>query len=327
MIRDLKKLGLALAAIAALGAMAAPAARAVPEFTAFNPSTLEHPAEASLHGTLMESLEGSSNHEFSTSGGTVKCTTATFTGTLTAPASTTQTVVPTYSGCKGPFGETAHVAMNSCEYLFHLQTEASEGKYTGTFDLLCPTSEGPTVTTTTTGGVAKCVVDLEPDQEGLSTANFRGAKGAMEFEPGVASLAYTATGGFFNCGVGPTTQTNGGYKGNATVTAKAGETELAFQAAPSTLVSTPGTLKIEIGKENKGEIKLSTTGKNKMQIESKPSSPAYKVKTENCFQKEVPCSIEIECILKNIIAPLTSTGFDLKTEEYHAAVSKVECLP
>jgi hypothetical protein len=326
MIRNLKRLGPVLAAIAAVAAMAAPAAQAAPEFTAFNSSTFEHPEEASLHATLMES-ESSSYHIFTIGpgGAPVACSAATFTGTRTAPASATQTVAPTYSGCTGGFGEAAHVAMNGCEYLFHLSTEASEGKYTGTMDLLCPESKGPTLTTTTGSGTNKCVVEIEPDQEGLSTVYFREAKGVMEFEPAVTGVDYFATGGFFNCGMGTTTQTNGKYEGNFTVTASAGESALVFQAVPSALVSAPPTLELKKGKV--GTITLTTTGKNKMQISNKPSSVVYNVKTNNCFGKEVPCTIEVECVQENVFAALSSTGLDLTTTLFHAAVSKIECVP
>jgi hypothetical protein len=330
MIRSLKRLGLIVVAAAALGAMVAPAALAAPEFTAFSPSTFEHPAEASLHGTLMKSSGGSTIHEFTIGGGgvPVKCSTATFTGTRTAPASTTQTVAPTYSSCKdGTFGGNADVAMNGCEYLFHINSEVSEGNYTGMVDLLCPGSEGPKLTTTSSGGVAQCTIHIEPDQEGLGTVNLREAEGVMEIEPAVTSIDYIVTGPFFFCGVSATTHTNGGYKGNYTVTANAGEAEVHLQAVPSTLVSTPGVVVIEMSKKNEGVISLTTTGKNKMQIENKPTSTAYKIIEDNCFQKEVPCSRKVECLLKNQISPLTSTGFDLKTQLYHAAVTKIECLP
>lgn len=326
MICNLKRLGLMLAAMGVLGAMAASAAQATPEFTAFNPSTYEHPSEASLHATQMESLEGSATHDFTAGGGTVKCSTATFTGTLTAPASSTLTAAPTYSECKASFGETTHVAMNGCEYLFHLETEPTEGEYTGTIDLLCPESEGPTLTVTTSGGGNKCVLHIEPDQEGLGTVDFREAGGEMEAEATVTGLAYTATGGFFNCGVTEGTHTDGTYEGNVTATAKEGETTVVLQATPSQLVSSPGVLKIEKDVKNEGTITLTTSGKNKMEIEKTSTSTAYKDKKNNCTKKEVPCTIVIECLEKGVFAPYVSVGFDLKTELYHTAVTKVECV-
>ncbi len=289
MMRNLKALGLIVAVMGVLGAMATPAL-AVPEFTTFNTSTSEHPSEVSIHGAQLG--EG---HAFSAGFGTVKCTTATFTGSSTATASSTLTVGASYSGCKGSFGETAHMDMNGCEYLFHAQTETAENEFSATVDLLCPPEEGPTLTTTTGGGAEKCVIHIEPDQEGLSTAHFTEVEGEMEVEMALEGIDFISTGGLFNCGIANGTYTNGKYNGNSTVTASEGEAAVYLQTASTDLLADPTSFKKKVGEsENVKLYSKSSDPKLLIVSEAGDADGVFKL-VKKCSGKYVTCTAELKC--------------------------------
>jgi hypothetical protein len=139
MIRNLKALGLALAAVFAMSAMAATAASAQTQgvLTSTGPVTLDI-AENGTNG-------------LSSFGGVTTCTGSTLTGhkynvtphTFIPVGATTITVRPHYNQatCKVVEGGTTHRATvtvpTTCDYVLHLGKTTSPGKYAVTADVEC----------------------------------------------------------------------------------------------------------------------------------------------------------------------------------------------
>ncbi len=122
MTRNLKTLGLALAAVLALSAVVASAASAAPKLT---PEPEEYPVtvKGSQSTTNVFSLEG---------GRKVECTTATFEGTINSKAEAEEsklTLTPTYSGCTATIlgnVDLTTITMNGCKFRFTF-TEPTAG--------------------------------------------------------------------------------------------------------------------------------------------------------------------------------------------------------
>lgn len=139
MIRSLKTLGLALAAVLALSAMAASSASAAPKLT---PVPEEYPV--TLEGTQV------GNHVFELPGGRkFECTTATFKTQPVTKAEAEESMVtadPTYSGCTATIlgtVDTVTVTMHSCHFTL-TATETTTGtiktegwEVTGELHIVC----------------------------------------------------------------------------------------------------------------------------------------------------------------------------------------------
>ncbi len=121
MIRNLKVLGLALAAVFAMSAMAAQAAMASGErFHSDEDPTV-----------ITASNAGLGNHVFTAQGVPVECETATFAGTQTGSTAEEITVHPTYSNCS-VIGVPVTVVTTGCNYI--LYSETGENTHTSTTD-------------------------------------------------------------------------------------------------------------------------------------------------------------------------------------------------
>ena len=176
MIRNLKVLGLALAAVFALSAVGAATASAQGKITSTGPFIVTG-TETGLAGS----------NALTAFGLTVECPNSTYSGGLnnTTPhqglpsGSTTVTITPHYAdephGClvtPGNFRLT--VDMNGCDYLAHVgaTTGGVAGTYGGTIDIVCPTGKEITLTIFTstsdlTAGKVMCVQHVPP-QVGLT---------------------------------------------------------------------------------------------------------------------------------------------------------------
>jgi hypothetical protein len=117
----------------------------------------------------------------------ITCKIANFTATAMA-GSTTITTIPTYEGCKSVsiFIGPAEVRMNGCDYLFHLQSELSEGThvYTASADLTCPVGQGVEIDfylthNEYTEGKNMCQFKFWP-QSGLTTIKLTNEAGGEE---------------------------------------------------------------------------------------------------------------------------------------------------
>lgn len=185
MNRKFKTLGLVLAAVFAMSAIGASAASAATTFHA-NKSPI------GVTGTQ------TTGHVFTTSAGTVTCSTATFTGTTAAATSATQTLTPTYSGCKAFGFINVPIDVNGCGYNFNAN---------GTTQLECPAGASIAITTpgctTTVGeqhfasGMTYATNGSTPSRDITATTNISGIK-------------------YNECG---TARENGTYKGTTTVDA------------------------------------------------------------------------------------------------------------
>jgi opacity protein-like surface antigen len=200
MTRNLKALGLAFAAVFAISAMAASAAQATEaHFTANSPTgnvyytAKQHPGNPHL---VLET-------EF----GSLDCSMVEGTSTTSANTSTTIQSTVNYFGTTGAgtneeaceaFGLEATVDMNGCEYIFHAGTYEASEKSTGTVDLSCPGTEGPTIAIL---GGAACTLTIHA-QSGLgpvhyTTTHTSGHPEEITIQSTIASgVEYTAEGPF-----------------------------------------------------------------------------------------------------------------------------------
>ncbi len=148
MIRNLKVLGLALAAVFAMSAMAAQAAMASGEL--FHSD--EDPTVITGTGTGFHIFETQENVP-------VECETTTFTGTQEGKTSKELTVNPTYSNCFTG-GVPVTVTSNGCHYVFLSETteDPHNGKTDGAVEIACTTGHELYFE------AAKCKVTVETPQ-------------------------------------------------------------------------------------------------------------------------------------------------------------------
>ncbi len=220
MIRNLKILGLALAAVCAIGAVASSAALANVNYWFVAPG--------SAWTLLSGSQSGSFNDRFKVDGvvggveGITKCETSSYAGATSATTTTTMTLAPEYKNCElEPFGQ-ATVTMNGCEYVIH--TDPLGGK-TSSYDTVttieCPTGKEITIEAKI-GGILKCTVHIEPQNLGtgivLSNTSGSGFSATINFS-NVKYTQTTGTSGVSRCST-TTTTSNGVYTGAATITGK-----------------------------------------------------------------------------------------------------------
>ena len=192
MKRTFKVLGLALVAVLALSAVIASAASAAENFVA------EEAATVSVSSNETQVFT------YTAGGAQVKCT-----GTQVSAAVTTSspevTATPSYSGCTGPGGITAHVQFNGgCDFLFTINGQVH----------VCP--GGGTVTIVVTG---LCTYHFSAQTVSVVTYDNIGSGTTKEVKltPEVTGITATNTNPGFLCG--PESSTTGTYSGSVTLTA------------------------------------------------------------------------------------------------------------
>jgi hypothetical protein len=186
MIRNLKSLGLALMAVAAFGVVGVSAASAA-EFHSEGATT-------TLTGTQ------TSQHVFTTTAGTVKCNTATFSGTQSGATTQFVTVTPFYSGCTAFGFINVPIHVNGCTYTF-------DANNSGQVQIKCPA--GKVIEITTPGG---CTTTIG-SQSGLKSTSYSvegsGTTRELTKHTNISGLHYG------ECG---TTRTNGTLVGTTKIT-------------------------------------------------------------------------------------------------------------
>jgi len=190
MKRTLKVLGL-LAAVFAFSAVLASAASATTTFTAESEAKLTVSANETQVFT------------YTAGGAQVKCTGVSV--TATAPASSTSiSATPSYSGCTGPGGITAHVSFNGeCSETFKANGQVE----------VCPTKGTVTINVTglcTYHFSAQTVGTVAYDNIGSGTTR------EVKLTPSVTGITATNTNPGFLCG--PESSTTGTYSGSVTLT-------------------------------------------------------------------------------------------------------------
>jgi hypothetical protein len=198
MNRNLRALGLGLAAVFAMTAVMASAAQA----TTFTTSA----ASGTLTGAQ------TTDQVFTFDAGTARCKGFSQATSFSKTSFTSFDVIPAYSGCSA-FGFTsATVSTGKCTYEYKGTTE---GK--ATVDIVCSSGE---ITVSTTG----CVVHI-PAQTGLSHVKFTNGAGDVDQNMTITGIKYTQTAG---CAGGAVTKTNGTLTGESTIKATSGT----FQVDP-----------------------------------------------------------------------------------------------
>jgi hypothetical protein len=205
-MRNIKILGLALVAMFAMSAMVAATASA-DDFNA-----------ESYTATLAGTKDG--EDLFTTTAGTVKCTTPTYAATITAKTKTIS-ATPSYTGCTG-FGFPAEVITTGCTYVFTVNGGTStEGKV----DVECGSNEITVVAKS--GATVKCTVHVKTQTDLTGTVKYTnvgvGTTREVTLEANLGGIDYTHTAG---SGIGACVSgsaTNGTLTGKGFVTgSKAG---------------------------------------------------------------------------------------------------------
>lgn len=188
MIRKIKALGFAFAAVCAMSAVTAVGAQA--GFTASS-----YPASGSGGQTT--------NHVFNVQGNNVTCEEALFTGGLTK-ASTEITIEAEYNKCTAFGFVGATVDMNSCDYLF-----TTDGSGTGSVHVLCEEA-GDSITVT--GG--SCVVHIPAQTPTTNNVDYKNQEGGVLVTSTVEGIHSTVTDGFLCPLSNASTDTTGKYSGS-----------------------------------------------------------------------------------------------------------------
>lgn len=206
MARKFKALGLALVASFALSAFGASAAQATFSFTTSTATT-----------DLTGSIDPGFKDVFTTSEGTVECTTIAFTGTGKEAAAKEQSIQPSYSGCTA-FGLSAHVNASACTYLFTTPTAGAAGERTGAPPhVKCPGGGSITITPTLFG-FSVCtskIGEQTPTGGHIIYTNKTDTNGSgkmiLTLHTTATGVHYIGTGGV--CGPNGVTSTDGTYTG------------------------------------------------------------------------------------------------------------------
>jgi hypothetical protein len=244
MTRNLKALGLALAAAFAMSAVAASAAQAEEaHFTATSPT-----GAVTFHAT--NHPEETSEQEFNVDSGETRCDTFTATGTAEAtdpenPETITESSITlhdvTYKGmyfeggeeCEA-FGLESEIEFNGCEYDFHAGTIVNPGTSEGTVDVVCPA--GQQVEIVIAAGL--CTVDV-PAQTGVNGITYHTVETneieEITVEAHANNITYRETGA---CGNGELKH-NGEYHGKATVKAFEDNEGVDGNQVDATITGTP----------------------------------------------------------------------------------------
>lgn len=199
MIRNIKALALAFAAVCAMSAVAAVGAQAA-QFTASG----EYPAA----GTGVQTVK----HVFTVQGQKVECTGAHFAGTL-AGASNDLTITPTYTGCTAFGIANASVDTSTCKYTMTVDG-GTEPNYTGSVHVTCSSGS---ITVSAPASNPLCVVHIPAQTPTTNKIAYTDtANGTVHVKSEVGGIHSTVTdlGGFFCPLSNAETDTTGTYTGS-----------------------------------------------------------------------------------------------------------------
>ncbi len=228
MTRNLKALGFTSVAILALSALTASAATA--NKTVSTPYWV-----VAGDWTVLSGSQGAPGDVFEIAAGAIKCTTVTYTGSISLTTTTTITLTPSYSGCTFN-GFTADVVTTDCGYVLHADGKTGttttdpgdtihwENKYHAETKIQCDTGKDITVTATQ-AGVIKCTVHIGPQNLGtgviLTNETAPGGVRDIKADISLSAIKYSQTegSGLGKCTTADNTS-DGKYTGSATISAK-----------------------------------------------------------------------------------------------------------
>ena len=205
MTRNLKALGLALVAALAMSAVAASGASATP----FHFGS-DHSDHVILAGT-----QHAGEDVFTTDAGTVRCNTATYSGTINEADTATNevSVTPAYSNCKAFGFINVPIHVNGCQYKFTAITKEGSN-YEGKVDIVCP---GNPISITAPG----CEVTVG-SQNALGSITYTnvgsGTTREVTVDVNISGIHYYQHDTGITCTTG--TKTNGLYVGSGLVTGR-----------------------------------------------------------------------------------------------------------
>ncbi len=239
MTRNLKALGLALAAVFAMSALSAASAQAEPTFTGYETTA----GEPHVHTTIEGTTDPGAIEKFKAGAGTVECHNKysatsldgddpTLTVTVTEVATPdTKIVGHCNTNVPGIGNFKTDIEFTTCDYLFHTETKLEENTYTGKVDVKCTTpGDSIHVRITNAAGGTKCLITI-PEQTGLEHVVYHNKKEEKPTKVTVTAtvekIKYVQTeGGILGCG-----QANGTYEGTKGATYTGEATVKAFNKA------------------------------------------------------------------------------------------------
>jgi hypothetical protein len=211
-MRKLKVVGAAMVAVLAVTAMAA--------------SAQAKTFHSDINTTFLLGTQAESN-VFTTKAGTVKCSTATFTGEITGTSVEKATVTPAYGTCKA-FGQNATVTSSGCQYVLNANGSIEKiqgclnGAYGG-FVIDVPTGECTVKVPNQTPGTTTIDYTNEELKEG--TAEQKTNSKDILVRSTVAQIKYEVVGPGTICGTAGTYEGANGASYSGTVTTKGYENE------------------------------------------------------------------------------------------------------
>jgi hypothetical protein len=203
MARKFKALGIALVAFCGLCMASTAGAQAAEMFKSnVSPTTVsgEQPA--------------GEKHVFAVGSGfgSISCTTAKFTGTVTGKETNEAEFTPTYEGCTDSLGRKAIITTPMVKFVFTATSHTKHLKGTMTIHIRNAT-DTKTVCTVTV-----------PEQEGVNGINYANAGASnIKMIESSTNIRTITEGGAANCGVANGEHTEGTYKGSVEVSGKDAE--------------------------------------------------------------------------------------------------------
>lgn len=205
MIRTLKTLGIAIAAVFAISGTAASTASASPFFHTEFAGTILTGGQTGLVANVL-----------TTDLGEMKCNVVQFSGSQAAQTTTTMTLKPKYEECKVGMAN-ATVTLNGCAYTFHLEEQAEPVE--ARMGIECPFAGGKIEI-----HVGECTITV-PAQEPRKTVTFtnegEGTTRSVVADLNVSGIHYVEHGA--TCASQTVTTENGTYTGVITVTGEDSE--------------------------------------------------------------------------------------------------------
>jgi hypothetical protein len=191
--------------------------------SAFSASTALGTATSDLftgqtYPVTVHGVETHGNTTIVTEAGTATCE-HTVHGELSV-ASQTLTLKPTFTNCTAFGFASATVAVEGCDYLYHVTTKLAADKYQAHMDIVCPAGKSIKITTGT------CKMEIK-GQTGLTTVDFDDMTTMPEsgndvtLTDTVTGVAYTVTEDGFLCPfAGTGAKVNGEFKSHQPLTLK-----------------------------------------------------------------------------------------------------------
>ena len=171
--RGVRAAGSALLIVLAVSGTAVSAAQAAPEFTAVETVGAEHAVAFALHPNILgEATIAQFFSPSSVEGFILKCTSASFSGSMEPGIGTELTVTPGYGGAAHRADAVEDVRINGCDHKYVVEAKVAADLYKGSLEIACPAGKSIEIETTAAGAKRRCL-DTIPAQVGIGPISFQ----------------------------------------------------------------------------------------------------------------------------------------------------------